>query len=286
MNFAVYVKSIDTLIEFKNGLGEFCSETQQSLDGITRDIRRLQEWLAERQRDWQRRVEEDDEDCEAYEELQNVIHWRRVVEEEIENYTLQARRMAHWINDELPKARNFLAEAVNKLERVINVTPASAPGISLSTPVSTSYSEGGVIGSTAETLPGQWQEKGIQNVPVQAILSQIDLGQSHVKNAQDFTKIPYDTMVEGCRKLAQVVLPAVANGADRDYFARLDQEHGLQYEHGYERIYDAFYGGDAIRLTKRGNQYDIINGYHRLFVAKELGLEYLPASVVEHVETV
>ena len=73
--------------------------------------------------------------------------------------------------------------------------------------------------------------------------------------------------------------PAVRQGADGDDFARLDAERGLAYEHGYRRVYDAFYGNDAIRLERVGDTYQVVNGYHRLFVARELGLATVPARV-------
>jgi hypothetical protein len=38
---------------------------------------------------------------------------------------------------------------------------------------------------------------------------------------------------------------------------------------------------ERIRLTKIGDKCTVENGYHRLTVAKELGLHSIPASVVE-----
>ena len=283
MSSGVYVKSIQALVDFRKGVGEFCHDTQHALDGIARDIRRFQEWLLARQHYWQRRVEEDDEDHEAYEELQNVIRWRRMVEQVVEEqYKPQAYRLARWVNTELPKAGVFLGETVNKLEQFINVvTPSSsgmpAAAMSVSGSASTASSQPALSGSA-------WVEKGICNTPIKDILKQIDFNESHVKEAKDFGKVAHETMLEGFRKLQEVVLPAVEQGADGDYFAKLDQEQGLQYEHGYERVYDAFYGDDAIRVNKMGEKYDVINGYHRLFVAKELGLETLPIQIVERVE--
>ena len=49
---------------------------------------------------------------------------------------------------------------------------------------------------------------------------------------------------------------------------------------GYHNIYRVFYGDEAIALEKMGNGYRVLNGYHRLTVAKELGLTTIPARVV------
>jgi hypothetical protein len=113
---------------------------------------------------------------------------------------------------------------------------------------------------------GEWIDRGIQEVPV----DEINLSDSPVHDENDFKKVAHDDMVEGFRKLEEEVRPAVEKGADGDYFSKLDEERGLDYEHGYRRVYDAFYGNDAIRLNKDGATYSVVNGYHRLAVAKEL----------------
>lgn len=287
MSSGVYVKSLQAIVDFRNGVGEFCHDTQHALDGVARDIRRFQEWLLERQHYWQRRVEEDDEGHKAYEELQNVIRWRRMVEQVVEEqYKPQAYRLARWVNTELPKAGVFLGETVNKLEQFINVAAPSSSGMSsASNSIATSVSGSSSPASYQPTSSGTaWVEKGIRNTLIKEILKQIDFNESHVKETRDFGKVAHETMLEGFRKLQEIVLPAVEQGADGDYFAKLDREQGLPYEDGYERVYDAFYGDDAIRVNKMGERYDVINGYHRLFVANELGLETLPIQIVERVE--
>jgi hypothetical protein len=125
---------------------------------------------------------------------------------------------------------------------------------------------------------GEWVDRGIQDVPVE----EVDLSDSPVQDTDDFRKVSHAEMVEGFRKLQEEVRPAVAQGAEGDYFSRLDQERGLDYEHGYRRVYDAFYGDDAIRLDKVDDTYTVVNGYHRLAVAQELGLRTVPARVIEH----
>jgi hypothetical protein len=77
-----------------------------------------------------------------------------------------------------------------------------------------------------------------------------------------------------------VVLPAVRRGAGGEDFARMDAERGLDYEHGYQRVYEAFFGDDSLRLDARaGGTYGVTNGYHRIKVAAELGLRTLPARI-------
>ncbi|MFX1355112.1 MAG: hypothetical protein ACFFGP_14250 [Promethearchaeota archaeon] len=126
---------------------------------------------------------------------------------------------------------------------------------------------------------GEWEDRGIQDVSV----DHVDLSDSPVQDAGDFHKVSHEEMVDGFRKLEEEVRPAVAKSADADDFSRLDEDRGLDYEHGYRRVYDAFYGNNSIRLDKVGDSYSVVNGYHRLAVARELGLKTVPARVIEKV---
>jgi hypothetical protein len=70
-------------------------------------------------------------------------------------------------------------------------------------------------------------------------------------------------------------------GANGDYWAEYDRARGLDYEHGYQRVYDAFYGTDAIRVNWDGTNYDIINGRHRVWLARRMEIDWLPVRVIE-----
>lgn len=165
MNQSANVKSVQVLVEFKNALGQFQHEAQQSLDFIAHEIRRCHEWLMERQHYWQRQVEdcqeavqaarralddclqdEDGGDCsdcedalseayhelrEAEEELSTVQHWRRLIEQAIHDYERQTYRLAQHLHQELPKAGAFLERKAATLEAYRAQQPVS--GITLST---------------------------------------------------------------------------------------------------------------------------------------------------------
>ncbi len=131
-------------------------------------------------------------------------------------------------------------------------------------------------GNPAAPAPPTVGSTDLAEVP----LDRIDLGDSGVSGPESFRKTTYATMREGTQRLDEVVLPAVRDGADGDYFARLDRERGLDYEHGYQRIYDAFFGDESLRLDARADgAYGVTNGYHRIFVALEMGLRTLPARI-------
>jgi hypothetical protein len=73
----------------------------------------------------------------------------------------------------------------------------------------------------------------------------------------------------------------VEKGAGVDDFQNLDLQRGVNYAHGSQRVYEAFYGQEPIRLNKIGDRYEVVNGYHRLYVAKEMNLSTVPARVIE-----
>jgi hypothetical protein len=104
-------------------------------------------------------------------------------------------------------------------------------------------------------------------------LDQIDTSDSTVRGPESFQHVPMGEMREGLLLLERV-LAAIENGADRDELRRLDAT--------YLRVYDAFFGDTAIRLVRRPDgRYEVTNGYHRIWLARQLGIDELPARVVE-----
>jgi len=127
----------------------------------------------------------------------------------------------------------------------------------------------------------EWVDRGIQNVP----LDKIDFSDNYVKGPADFQHgSSFSEMAQGMKTLENDVRPAVERGGGVDYFRQLDQQRGLDYSHGSLRAYDTFYGKNAISLAKIGDRYQVANGgYHRLYVARELHMQSVPAHVIEKV---
>lgn len=134
-------------------------------------------------------------------------------------------------------------------------------------------------GEVDSPAPGDWVDRGMQDVPV------ADLPEPEgVEDANDFEKISPEEMKVGLTRL-QEMKPVIdsGEGANTDYWREFDRERGLAYPDGYQKVYESFYGQDAIRLDKDGHQYDIINGRHRIFMAKQMGIGTVPARVIEKV---
>jgi hypothetical protein len=140
----------------------------------------------------------------------------------------------------------------------------------------TASTQTGIANLSGKTS-GQWVERGVAMVDVAVLPMPED-----ISNALDFQKIPVDEMKVGLKKL-QEMMPIIESGvgASNEYWTKRDNELGLDYPNGYLRIYEAFYGHDAIRVEKSGNNYDIVNGRHRVWLAKQIGIGRLPVSLVE-----
>lgn len=122
----------------------------------------------------------------------------------------------------------------------------------------------------------EWIKQGIVDVPVDVL--PVPDG---ISGADDFRKISMEQMTDGLKKLQEMRYSIDAGiGKNAEYWSMRDHNSGLDYQNGYRRVYDAFYGHDAIRLEYFNAQWNIINGRHRIWLAKQLGIKSLPASVL------
>jgi len=316
MSTGANVKSIQALSDLKTMLARYGSDVPETLQRMTRTIEQTRQALTERQNHWRvqvRRCEEqltqaraaltrcqnsaytDREgrrhapDCRPFEQavadarrqleaasqaLRSVEQAIKQVEVAVHSYEQQARRLTNFLNGDLKAGQALLERKITTLQAyVAGGLIGSAIGL-----VANAFSNPDATAPlpSMTTATGTWQELGIVDVPI----AQIDLSDSHIQGPDDFKKIAVDTMISGLQKLASTVRPAVEKGADGDYFSDLDAQQGLDYQNGYRRVYDAFYGDEPIRLEKINDHYQVVNGYHRLFVAQQLGLTTLPARVI------
>lgn len=73
---------------------------------------------------------------------------------------------------------------------------------------------------------------------------------------------------------------------NRDRLASLkDSNNSPLFSQTDLRFYDLYFGGDHIRVDKMGDQYDVTNGRHRLWLAQQSGVKELPVWMKELVET-
>jgi hypothetical protein len=143
----------------------------------------------------------------------------------------------------------------------------------------TSEGRAAMSGLSASDVAYDWVDRGIQDIPVSRLPRP-----DGVTGPADFDHhITHEDAVRVTRGL-QVMKPLIDSGHTSEDFAAMDREDGTDYEHGRQRIFDLYYGSDPVRLDKDGDQYEIVSGRHRLFAAQELGIQTIPARVIEKVQ--
>lgn len=128
------------------------------------------------------------------------------------------------------------------------------------------------------TPKSEWIDRGIIDVPVNNLPNP-----ENVEGPEDFNHhISWEDAQAATKKLPEIQKQVQA-GKTGDDFSQEDLQTGKDYPQGNRRIYDLYYGSDPVVLDKEGENYTIISGRHRIFAAKESGLETIPARVKEKV---
>lgn len=237
--------------------------------------------------DWARR-----ERSEAEQGLNETRKWRSRVEKQIDGYRSMAARLKKLAIFRGGQAKAMLQSKITDVERYMAI---SADSGQVSQSFHDSQGQGlisGHEGGFATVLAGGgadkpdlrhsstntgWVELGIRDVEVQK-LSDVE----GISGKSDFKKVPMKDMKAGLRRYLEIrkVLDT-GKGNSKDHWAEVDRKKGLSYPDGYQRIYEAFYGRELIRITKDGNKYTVENGRHRVWLAQRMGIRVLPASIVE-----
>ncbi len=319
MAHQVEVRSVDALLDFERSLGRTRGDVDVFLASARAQTSTVLDWITEREHEAQRSVSHaedrmslaqdglsdclnscyDDEDgppdCssweyqvsdirremeEATERLDNVRRVAAQVRTAAEDFLRSARGLGSVADEQMRLACLYLQAKTRELNSYLTATPTEASPVA---PWESSMT--GSLASAASSVPfvamssaSRFSEKGIVSVNVADIPDE-EIGALSVN---DFHKYPYEEMLTGARRFDLEVRPAVEAGRGRDYFHQKDIEAAREYEHGLERLYDAYYGSEPIRLTKLKNgRIEVTNGRHRLFVAKQAGVRTVPASMAE-----
>lgn len=79
---------------------------------------------------------------------------------------------------------------------------------------------------------------------------------------------------------ADVVAPGITKGKTREDFAARDARAGAPPLRRTADVYDLFVGSNRLKVDRRPDgSLNVINGRHRLTIARELGIKSLPAQV-------
>ncbi len=194
---------------------------------------------------------------------------------QFQEYRLLAGRTKKMMNTEVAQAQALLHTKVTSIENYKNVVAESASEFSDISSTATYVPSAPAVVTSSNT--GHWVEMGIVNFNLNGIQNV-----EGISSGADFKKVSKDEMEAGLNKYTEMKgLIDSGEGDNRDYWTAVDKKLGLTYAEGYQRIYEAFYGSEPIRVTKDGESYTIENGRHRIWLAKQMGITSLPASVVE-----
>lgn len=144
---------------------------------------------------------------------------------------------------------------------------------------------GGGLGASSSPSSGPpvSQPSGFPSDVVMVPLSLIDDSDSGVTGAADFWKGYSPADLEWAHEaFISVVMPGVASGATLDDFRARDQCEGRMGARSYADTYSGFFGDSKITLDPQGSTFTVANGYHRIWVARSMGLDAVPAKVSGH----
>ncbi len=230
-------------------------------------------------------------DCSAYEqriyEIEQVLYKLQALITTLDNvareYRAKASQMQGFVEDTIPSATNWLRHRQDALERFEQsgngfgsastgtVSNAGASATNLSTS-SKGVSPAAGFGSSSYKRV----DHGIVNISVS------ELPEPDITGEQDFQKVSVSDMRDGLTKLQEIQsVVQQKQGLNTDYWSQIDRDRGLSYENGYQRVYEAFYGDTHIRVEKVDGEYNIINGRHRIWLAKRMGITNLPIELIE-----
>jgi hypothetical protein len=301
-----HVGSWSALEALEGSLARFADHAQRSVERASRGLRRFQAAVEQRRRQAERSVdaaraayeecdvEEDDVDYyssqlqAAEEELEEAERRCDEFERAAEVFHGQVRTFHGMVKDTVPAARHFLREKIGLLHEIHavpleGVTPAAATIRASSRLKSPAENTGHQATEASDGFSGCPLPRGFVWVP----LGDIDLGGElrNVLSPSAFQKVPYDVMRRGLERFRAEILPQVRKNvaaATSDYFGRQDHTAGADYEHGLQRIYDAFFGSsDYIYLVRGRDQakFTVQSGRHRIKVALDLGWRAIPVQV-------
>jgi hypothetical protein len=209
----------------------------------------------------------------ACERLERAQVARAKLIDAIGGFTPARQRFMDVVRSTVPDAVEFLNVRSRAIEEFAQQSGSSALG---AMPAAAGIPSGGRPGSSGN-LAGAGIPKGYALVP----LDLIDDAGSAVAGPGDFAKgySPQD-LEWAYRAFDEVVLPALQRGLGSDYFHDRDLREGRQGTRSYSDTFSGFFGDSAIKLDARSDgRFEVSNGYHRIWVARQCGRSAVPARI-------
>lgn len=141
---------------------------------------------------------------------------------------------------------------------------------------------GALTSKTASPSPAPTlhQPAGFPADVVMVPLSHINDSDSVVHGPGDFGKGYTAADLEWAHEaFISVIMPGVAKGLSKEDFRLRDQREGRVGARSFADTYAGFFEDSKIRLEISGGHFAVSNGYHRIWVARHMGLDAVPAKV-------
>ncbi len=224
---------------------------------------------------------------EARGRLDNICFWQTQVREQFSNFEAKSAKFGNLLGDTVRGARALLRDKTSDLHdyHAVQLDSPDSGASAASSPASVCQvaNDKGSASAPAQRLMDFRLPEGFVWVP----LAQIDLANElrGVRSGADYSKVTHKTMREGMKRLQSEVLPRIhenPGACSSEVFRELDQASGRDYEHGLQRVYEAFFGRqDFIYLVRRkgAERFEVVNGRHRIQVALELGWVAVAAQI-------
>ena len=288
----------EAIAKFEAALGRFAQASLERIKAAETTISRTADKLEDRRSELRSEMSRlqsaisnaDDEDDTSWEqrqleevetELSNVRRWQSKIEESVQRYKREAQRQEELSTGTTTEARAYLRGLLSDLSAYFALQKDAGLGSSLGSIAvpagiagNSGGSESGVFDPTSFSLPPGYRWVRITEIDTKGELA-------NVQSYQAFEKVPYDEMQRGFHALRHEVLPAMngtANPAGVDAFASRDAAAGVAYEHGLQRVYEAFFGDDPIYLSRGRDAelFSVTSGRHRIKTAMDAGWTAVP----------
>lgn len=285
------VRMVQVLRDLDGALQRFAVHASGAIEEIRARCDRMRARLDDRADDAARNVRHcaamrdsaDDDDAdywrnalvEARERRDDVNRWQRRVEEAYDAFRRDTAHFDGMLQETVRRGRDVLHTKIDLLNEYLAIQLDGDGSVDRSSVDVTGNTPGG-IALVAYPLPA-----GFQWIP----LAWIELRQepSDVQSAAEFRKTDKESMRQGLMRLQEEILPRLTDEEARtsEYFARLDTRNAAGYEHGLQRIFDAFFGLDHVHLDRANaaGMFSVTNGRHRIRIAQELAWDAIPAKL-------
>lgn len=185
-------------------------------------------------------------------------------------------RSAHAAREGLYEAMNALRDAITAADQYASTATRFANSLASGAGVGGAAGSGGGRSNSAEE-PGLSTE-GFPDGLTWVSLDEIDTSDRPASELSFDKGYSPDDLSWATEAFRDVVAPGVNRGLTIEDFRAMDTAQGLSGTRSYAKTYEGFLGGGQIKLDRApGGRLAPVSGYHRIWLARRLGLTHLPA---------